>query len=176
MPVGLNAEPGADADFPGVLGVSSHDLFGWPVFVGPRVVGWDRCTVVALGACPVAAIEDVESRATPRAAHAYVSLMRISFSPNMFSVETATMCSNVDRQLGSSSQSQPTRTDELASGRYRSFRPLLARGHSLASNQTRASAQIEYLAGAAATRTPKVVVLLHHPRIVGRQTSELNFS
>ena len=112
MPVGLNAEPGADADFPGVLGVSSHDLFGWPVFVGPRVVGWDRCTVVALGACPVAAIEDVESRATPRAAHAYVSLMRISFSSIMFSVEKATMCSNVDRQLGSSSQSQPTRTDD----------------------------------------------------------------
>ena len=79
MPLGLKAEPGAEADLPGGFGVCSHDLLGWPVFVGPRVVGWERCIVVAAVWWPGAARPDFENNATVMAAYAHVSFMGISF-------------------------------------------------------------------------------------------------
>jgi hypothetical protein len=53
----LNAEPGADAARPGVVGVTSHDWFGWPVtcaglsVVGGVWVGAVAGALVVTGAC-----------------------------------------------------------------------------------------------------------------------------
>jgi len=55
LPSGLNAEPGADAAFPGVFGaVALPQLwFGWPVRDGPRTV----VDVVVVGCVPGVAVE-----------------------------------------------------------------------------------------------------------------------
>ena len=50
MPDALNAEPRANAAFPGVLGAVAlpHVWLGCPVCVGPSIVGW----AIILAACP----------------------------------------------------------------------------------------------------------------------------
>ena len=88
MPLGLNAEPGAEAELPGVFGgdVLPQDCFGWPVMAGPlRVVGvmvvgvWCvRMPVVCIGMrCWAEAISATELPAkTKNGARRMVELFR----------------------------------------------------------------------------------------------------